>query len=72
MSMLLRIFRRPDYNSEVTQFLEQLKTANPGLEAQQRVGRSLLWDKKIDPEQRDEWRQARVAQKPYVYQTESQ
>ena len=71
MSMLLRIFRRPDYNSEVTQFLEQLKTANPGLEAQQRVGRALLWDKAIDREARDEWQQARVPQKPYVYQTES-
>jgi hypothetical protein len=71
MSMLLRIFRRPDYNSEVTEFLEQLKTANPALEAQQRIGRSLLWDKNIDPEQRDEWRQARVPQKAYVYQTES-
>jgi hypothetical protein len=72
MSMLLRIFRRPDYNSDVTQFLEQLKTANPALEAQQVVGRSLLWDKDVDPEQRDEWRQARVRQKPYVYQTDIQ
>ncbi len=71
MSMLLRIFRRPDYNSEVTQFLEQLKTANPGLEAQQRVGRALLWDKNVDREASDEWQQARVPQKPYVYQTES-
>ena len=71
MSMLLRIFRRPDYNSDVTQFLEQLKTANPALEAQQRVGRALLWDKAIDREASDEWQQARVAQKPYVYQTES-
>lgn len=71
MSMLLRIFRRPDYNSDVTQFLEQLKTANPALEAQQRVGRALLWDKAIDRDASDEWEQARVAQKPYVYQTES-
>jgi hypothetical protein len=71
MSMLLRIFRRPDYNSEVTQFLEQLKTANPALEAQQRVGRALLWDKAIDRDASDEWEQARVAQKPCVYQTES-
>jgi hypothetical protein len=71
MSMLLRIFRRPDYNSEVTQFLEQLKTANPGLEAQQRVGRALLWDKQVDREARDDWAHARVPQKPYVYQYES-
>ena len=71
MSMLLRIFRRPDYNSDVTQFLEQLKTANPGLEAQQRVGRALLWDKQVDRDAAGEWQQARVAQKPYVYQNES-
>ena len=71
MSMLLKIFRRPDYNSDLTQFLEQLKTANPALEAQQRVGRALLWDKAIDRDASDEWEQARVAQKPYVYQTES-
>ena len=71
MSMLLKIFRRPDYNSEVTQFLEQLKTANPALEAQQRIGRALLWDKAIDRVSSVEWQQARVPQKPYVYQTES-
>ena len=37
MSKLLRIFRRPDYQSEVTQFIEQLKTERPDIEAQQRV-----------------------------------
>jgi hypothetical protein len=73
MSMLLRIFRRPDYNSEVTQFLGKLKEENPGLEAQQRVGRALLWDKHVDREARAAWRKARVPQKPYVYfQNESQ
>jgi len=70
MSMLLRIFRRPDYNSEVTQFLEQLKTQNPGIEAQQRVGRALLWDKHVDREAAGDWRLARVPQKPYVYQND--
>ncbi|MDF7012658.1 DUF3460 family protein, partial [Escherichia coli] len=33
------------YKSEITQFLEELKTQKPDLEAQQRQGRSLLWDK---------------------------
>jgi hypothetical protein len=67
MSMLLRIFRRPDYQSEVTQFIEQLKTERPDIEAQQRTGRAIWWDKHIDREAQGEWRQARVPQKPYVY-----
>ena len=68
MSMLLKIFRRPDYISEVTQFIEQLKSAQPGLEARQRAGRALLWDKNVDREAWGEYREAEVAQQPYVYQ----
>ncbi len=67
MSFLLRIFRRPDYKSDVTQFIEQLKEQRPEIEAQQRAGRALLWDKHLDREALSEYRQARVAQKPYVY-----
>lgn len=64
---LLRIFRRPDYNSEITRFISDLKAAKPDLEAQQRAGRALLWDKHPDPELRKEFSAGRVAQKPYVY-----
>lgn len=71
MSIFLRIFRRPDYNSEVTQFIEGLKTAKPSLEAEQRASRAIWWDKLVDREAWSEWRSARVPQKPYVYQTES-
>ena len=67
MSLLQRIFRRPDYKSEVTQFIEQLKTEKPDLEAQQRAGRSIWWDKHIDREAQQEWKAAKVPQKPYVY-----
>jgi hypothetical protein len=70
MSILQRIFRRPDYNSEITQFIEQLKAEKPDLEAQQRAGRALLWDKHVDREAWSDWRGSRVAQKPYVYQNE--
>ncbi len=70
MSIFLRIFRRPDYNSDVTDLIEGLKSAKPDLEAQQRFARGLLWDKHVDREAQGEWREARVAQKPYVYQTE--
>jgi hypothetical protein len=70
MSLLQRIFRRPDYKSEVTQFIDQLKTEKPDLEAQQRAGRGLLWDKNLDRDLLEEWREAKVPQKPYVYGTE--
>ncbi|MGQ9723870.1 MAG: DUF3460 family protein [Tepidimonas sp.] len=60
----------PDYVSDTTQFIESLKRSRPNLEAEQRAGRALLWDR---PQDRDFWREvqtARVPQKPYVYQTE--
>lgn len=66
-SLLQRIFRRPDYQSDVTQFIEQLKTEKPDLEAQQRAGRAIWWDKHLDREQLSDWKKARVPQKPYVY-----
>jgi hypothetical protein len=67
----MNIFRRPDYRSEVTQFIDTLKTAKPTLEAEQRQGRALLWDKKIDRQAVQEYKEARVPQQPYVYQTEA-
>jgi hypothetical protein len=67
MGFLQRIFRRPDYKSDITQFIDELKAEKPDLEAQQRAGRALWWDKHLDREQLGEWKKARVAQKPYVY-----
>ncbi len=67
----MSLFRRPDYKSEVTQFIDHLKAEKPDLESQQRAGRALLWDKNIDREAWREYRKAQVAQKPYVYQTDS-
>ena len=70
MSLLQRIFRRPDYTSDVTNFIEELRAAQPDLEARQRAGRALLWDKHVSRDAWDEFRAAQVRQKPYVYQTE--
>ena len=58
------------YKSDTTAFIEALKTRKPTLEAEQRQGRALLWDRAIDRDAQAEYRQARVAQKPYVYQSE--
>jgi hypothetical protein len=66
---LTRIFRRPDYTSEYTQFLTELRTQKPDLLEQQKAGRALLWDRKQDREAQAEFKVARVPQAPYVYQT---
>ncbi|AKL99112.1 MULTISPECIES: DUF3460 family protein [Burkholderia cepacia complex] len=56
------------YQSDVTQFLNQLKQQKPTLEEEQRKGRSLLWDKQpIDLEERDEQQESGVKQTSYVY-----
>jgi hypothetical protein len=57
------------YKSDVTSFIEELKAKKPTLEAEQRQGRALLWDKPLDRATQAEYRDANVAQQPYVYQT---
>ena len=64
------LFWKP-YKSDVTQFIDELKQKKPTLEAEQRAGRALLWDRAVDREAQDEHRAARVAQQPYVYQTKT-
>ena len=63
------LFWKP-YKSEITQFIEELKANKPTLEAEQRAGRALLWDRDIDRDAQADYGDARVAQKGYVYQTE--
>ena len=65
----MSFFRRPDYQSDATQFITQLKTSRPELDQQQQAGRALLWDKQVDRKVWGEYREGQVAQKPYVYQT---
>jgi len=65
----MSLFSRPAYTSETTDFLRQLKADKPTLEAEQRQGRALLWDKTVNRQEQAEFKDARVAQKPYVYQT---
>jgi hypothetical protein len=67
----MKIFRRPDYKSTITEFLTELKTAKPDMEAGQLEGRALLWDKTIDRNAQQGFQAAKVAQQPYVYQTKA-
>ncbi len=63
----MSIFRRSDYTSEITSFIDGLKTAKPTLEAEQRAGRAIWWDKNLDRDEQAEYGEAKVAQQAYVY-----
>ena len=63
------LFWKP-YRSDVTQFIDELKTRKPTLEAEQRAGRARLWDRAQDREAKADWQDAKVAQQAYVYQTD--
>ncbi|MBO9512933.1 MAG: DUF3460 family protein [Variovorax sp.] len=67
----MSIFAPPHYTSEITQFIEQMKEKKPTLEAEQRAGRALLWDKHLDRNLLEEFSEGRVPQQPYVYQTKN-
>ena len=66
-----RIFYRPKYESETTQFIAELKAKRPTLEAEQRAGRALLWDKNVDREALADNEDSRIAQSAYVYGSKS-
>ncbi|MFM1806361.1 MAG: hypothetical protein RL212_620 [Pseudomonadota bacterium] len=57
------------YKSNISLFLEELKTQQPDLEQAQQEGRALLWDKApVSPDDQKRNQIARVKQKAYVYQ----
>jgi hypothetical protein len=62
------LFWKP-YTSDVTKFIDELKAKKPTLEDEQRQGRSILWDRRIDRTAEAEYDEARVRQQAYVYQT---
>jgi hypothetical protein len=55
------------YQSDATQFINELKAKKPTLEAEQRAGRHLLWDREQDRDAQSEFKAARVPQGAYVY-----
>ena len=66
---LKHFFRRPDYRSDTTQFIDQMKVDKPALEAQQRQGLDWRGDKQVTSTKQKEFKTGQVAQQPYVYQT---
>ena len=67
----MSFFARAPYKSEVSMFIDELKAKKPTLEAEQRAGRALLWDRALDRQALADWGDSRVPQQPYVYQTKT-
>jgi len=64
----MNIFARPEYESEFTQFLQEMKQRDPGVEERQRAGRALLWDKApISPEESQRMAASKEKREAYAY-----
>ena len=59
------------YESDHTKFMRELLTKKPELAAEQRKGRAIWWDKKLDADEQKGFQDGRVAQPAYVYQTKA-
>lgn len=62
------LFWKP-YTSDMTKLIDSMKAERPTLEDEQRSGRALLWDRRIDRVSEEDNSESRVRQQPYVYQT---
>jgi hypothetical protein len=56
------------YESDATRLIRDLLREKPQLHDEQARGRSLWWDRKLDPDQLRRAQESRVPQKGYVYQ----
>lgn len=60
------------YESDATLFIKQLKAERPTLEAEQRKGRAIWWDREpLNLERRRQELESQVPQQAYPYQTQS-
>lgn len=64
----MNLFARPEYESECTLFLRELKRDKPAIAEGQRAGRALLWDKSpIDLDERQRAAASTASRPPYTY-----
>ncbi len=64
------IFFRKHYESDLTKMMRGLLQEKPQIVEEQRKGRALWWDKKLDRDELTRDQESHVKQKPYVYQTD--
>jgi hypothetical protein len=58
------------YESEATKFLQGLMKDKPHLAEEQRKGRAMWWDKKLDADELLRRGASKIEQRPYVYQSD--
>jgi hypothetical protein len=61
--------RKAGYESEVTQLVRNLVQDKPQILEEQKQGRALWWDRHLDLDLLRRWRESRVKQRGYVYQS---
>lgn len=59
-----------DYQSDTTKFLNEYLKQHPEEVEQRLKNRGLLWDVELNPEEQAQFEAAKVAKKPYTYQTD--
>jgi Protein of unknown function (DUF3460) len=58
------------YESDATRMIRDLLAAKPEIADEQKKGRALWWDRRLDLDRLRRERESSVAQKGYVYQTD--
>jgi 7,8-dihydro-6-hydroxymethylpterin-pyrophosphokinase len=58
------------YESDATRMIRELLEIRPEIADEQKKGRSLWWDRRLDLDLLRREQESRVAQKGYVYQTD--
>ncbi|HET7765570.1 MAG TPA: DUF3460 family protein [Burkholderiales bacterium] len=56
------------YESDLTRMIRELLQAKPHIVQEQKKGRALWWDKKLDSEEMKRIQESNVKQQAYVYQ----
>jgi hypothetical protein len=59
------------YESDTTKFIRDLLAQQPQIKEEQRKGRALWWDRKLDQDLLKRTQESRVPQEPYYYQTKT-
>jgi 7,8-dihydro-6-hydroxymethylpterin-pyrophosphokinase len=58
------------YESDATRMIRELLAENPAIVDEQKRGRALWWDRRLDLDLLRRERESSVAQRGYVYQTD--
>ena len=56
------------YESDITRMIRELLRDKPHIVQEQKKGRALWWDRKLDPDDQRRDRESSVKQQAYVYQ----